>query len=150
MGDDDPEMRLKLMEGYLKPYKKKKVKSAVPLARPFKRPKKLEIAYDAADDPNIDKKHYLVVNWLLPDTSDPVLNFSLRILGHILIGTPASPLKKALLDFRSRGRSGRGRHGKRLTPVCIFDGPEGDAQASCKEDRKAYFGYPGLFGPRGN
>ena len=97
-GDDDPEMRLKLMEGYLKPYKKKKVKSAVPLARPFKRPKKLEIAYDAADDPNIDKKHYLVVNWLLPDTSDPVLNFSLRILGHILIGTPASPLKKALLN----------------------------------------------------
>ncbi len=27
-----------------------------------------------------------------------MLNFSLRILGHILIGTPASPLKKALLD----------------------------------------------------
>jgi presequence protease len=97
-GDDDPEKRLELMEGYLKPYKKKKVKSAVPLAKSFKRPKKLEIPYDAADDPNLDKKHYFVVNWLLPDTSDPVLNFSLRILGHILIGTPASPLKKALLD----------------------------------------------------
>jgi Zn-dependent M16 (insulinase) family peptidase len=97
-GDDDPEMRLKLMEGYLKPYKKKKVKSAVPLAKPFRRPRKVEIAYDTAEDPNIDNKHYLVVNWLLPDTSDPVLNFSLRILGHILIGTPASPLRKALID----------------------------------------------------
>ena len=97
-GNDDPEKRLHLMEGYLKPYKKKKVKSVVPLAKPFKRPKKVEVTYDAGDDTNIEKKHYLVVNWKLPDTSDPVLNFSLRILGHILIGTPASPLKKALLD----------------------------------------------------
>ena len=97
-GNDDPEKRLALMEGYLKPYKKKKVKSAVPLAKPFKRAKKVEYAYDAGNDPDIEKKHYLVVNWKMPDTSDAVLNFSLRILGHILIGTPASPLKKALLD----------------------------------------------------
>jgi presequence protease len=97
-GNDDPETRLKLMEGYLKPYKKKKVKSAVPLAKPFKRPKKVEYVYDAGDATDIEKKHYLVVNWKLPDTSDPVLNFSLDILGHILIGTPASPLRKALLD----------------------------------------------------
>jgi presequence protease len=97
-GNDDPEKRLKLMEGYLKPYKKKKVKSVVPLAKPFRRPKKVEYAYDAGGDKDIEKKHYLVVNWKLPDTSDAVLNFSLRILGHILIGTPASPLKKALLD----------------------------------------------------
>ena len=97
-GNDDPEQRLKLIEGYLKPYKRKKVKSVVPLAKPFKRPKKMEFAYDAGDDKDIDKKHYLLVNWKLPDTSEPVLNYSLRILGHILIGTPASPLRKALLD----------------------------------------------------
>ena len=97
-GNDDPDMRLKLMEGYLKPYKKKKVKSAVPLARPFKRPRKVDVAYDTGGDQETEKKHYLVVNWKLPDTSDPVLNYSLRILGHILIGTPASPLRKALLD----------------------------------------------------
>ncbi len=35
---------------------------------------------------------------MLPATTEPVLNLSLRILGYILIGTPASPLKKALLD----------------------------------------------------
>jgi Zn-dependent M16 (insulinase) family peptidase len=97
-GDDDPEQRLKLMEGYLKPYKKRKVKSAVPLAKPFKRPKKVEFSYDTGGDTDIEKKNYLVVNWKLPDTSDAVLNFSFRILGNILIGTPASPLKKALLD----------------------------------------------------
>lgn len=97
-GNDDPDKRLKLMEDYLKPYKKKKVKSAVPLTKPFKRPKKVEYPYDTGGDTDIEKKHYLVVNWKLPDTSDPVLNYSLRILGHILIGTPASPLRKTLLD----------------------------------------------------
>jgi Zn-dependent M16 (insulinase) family peptidase len=97
-GNDDPEKRLTLMEGYLKPYKKRRVKSTVPLAKPFRRPKKVEYAYDTGEDQDIEKKHYLVVNWRLSDTSDAALNFSLRILGHILIGTPGSPLKKALLD----------------------------------------------------
>jgi presequence protease len=97
-GNDDPEARLKLMEGYLKPYKKTRVKSQIPLKKPFKRPKKVQYTYDAGQDTDIKKKHYFTVNWALPDTSDPLTNFSLRILGHILIGTPASPLKKALLD----------------------------------------------------
>jgi len=97
-GNDDPEHRLRLMEGYLKPYKKRKVRSVVPSAKPFKRPKKVEYSYDSGDDPNIAQKNYLVVNWRLPDTSDPVLNYSFRILENILIETPASPLRKALLD----------------------------------------------------
>src|ERR1051325_6830412 len=80
-GNDDPETRLKLMEEYLKPFKKKKVKSVVRGPKPFRRPKKLEIAYDARDIKDIEKKYYLIVNWKLPDTSDAVLNFSLRILG---------------------------------------------------------------------
>jgi hypothetical protein len=97
-GNDDPEARLTLMEGYLKGYRKLTVKSSIPLAKPFKRPKNIKYAYDAGDDKDIKKKHYLTVNWLLPDTSEPFLDFSLGILAHILIGTPASPLKKALLD----------------------------------------------------
>ena len=97
-GNDDPQKRLELMEGYLKPYKKKSVRSAVPPAKAFKRPKKVEYSYIAGEGQDIEKKHYHVVNWKLPETSDAVLNFSLQILGHILIGTPASPLRKALLD----------------------------------------------------
>jgi hypothetical protein len=97
-GNDDPEQRITLMEGYLKTYKNLKVKSNIPTIKPFKRAKNIKYMYDAGQDKDVKKKHYLTVNWLLPDTSDAVLNFSLRILGHILIGTPASPLKKALLD----------------------------------------------------
>ena len=97
-GNDDPDMRLKLMDGYLKPFKKKKVKSTVPPGKPFKKPKKVVHSYIASAGEDLDKKHYFTVNWKLPDTSDPVLNLSFQILAHALIGTPASPLKKALTD----------------------------------------------------
>jgi len=97
-GNDDPDKRLSLMEEYLKPFKKIKVKSGIPIKKPFKKAKSVKYAYDAGNESDIKKKHYLTVNWVLPDTSDPVMNFSLRILGNILLGTPASPLKKALLD----------------------------------------------------
>ena len=66
-------------------YKKKKVKSAVPLAKPFKRAKKVGYAYDAGSDSELENKNYLVVNWLMPDTSDEVLSFSMGILANILI-----------------------------------------------------------------
>src|SRR5512138_2316026 len=57
-GNDDPEKRLKLMEGYLKGYKKKKVRSAVKDVKPFRKPKKVEYFYAAGDEQDIEKKHY--------------------------------------------------------------------------------------------
>ena len=53
--------------------------------------------FDPGDDPNSDKGR-LVMNWLLAETSDPELLLGLSILAHILMGTPASPLRKALID----------------------------------------------------
>lgn len=97
-GNNDPEKRLKLMDGYLKPYRKLRVKSAIPLARPFKRPRNIKYSYNAGEDAALKRKHYFTINWLLPDTSDAVTDFSLQILANILISTPASPLKKALVD----------------------------------------------------
>jgi presequence protease len=138
-GNDDPETRLKLMEGYLKGYKKKKIKSVVPLAKPFKRPKKLDFPYDAGGDQDVDNKHYLVVNWRLPDTSDPVLNYSLRILGHILIGTPASPLKKALMDSGlGEDLAGLGTEAD-LRQIIFSTGLKGTRKRSAKKIEKLIF-----------
>ncbi|MGB8252927.1 MAG: insulinase family protein, partial [Anaerolineaceae bacterium] len=97
-GDDDPENRLKLMEGYLKSYQAIEIDSSIPPVKPLKQPKKVEFPYDAGQDTDSQKKNYFTVNWTLPDKSDPVLVFSFDILANILIGTPASPLRKALID----------------------------------------------------
>ena len=53
--------------------------------------------FDPGDDPSSDKGR-IVMNWMQAETSDPELLLGLSILSHILLGTPASPLRKALID----------------------------------------------------
>ncbi len=138
-GNDDPDKRLKLMESYLKPYKKIKVKSQVPLAKPFKKPKKIQYAYDAGQDTDIKKKHYFTVNWLLPESSEPVTSFSLQILANILIGTPASPLKKALLDSGlGEDLAGLGLENELRQPI-FSTGLKGTRSADAKKIEKLIF-----------
>ena len=40
----------------------------------------------------------MTVNWLLTENTSPELTLGLNMLEHILLGTPASPLRKALID----------------------------------------------------
>jgi Zn-dependent M16 (insulinase) family peptidase len=97
-GNDNPEIRLELMEGYLKLYQAIKVDSAIAPLKVLIDPVQVEVPYDAGQDASDAKKSYFTINWVLPDHLDPVLLFSLDVLAHILIGTPASPLRKALID----------------------------------------------------
>ena len=96
-GDDDPEQRLRLMDGYMQEFKRLEVDSNVDLQPPFAEPSRLTIPYDAGQETD-GKKWMLATNWVLTDTLDPRSALSLQILSYILVGTPASPLRKALID----------------------------------------------------
>jgi hypothetical protein len=96
-GDDDPEMRLQLMDGYLKDFTFKKVESAIPPMVRFGEPRRVTYPYSAGEDAAANKA-MLTVNWLLAESSDAETALAFHILSHILIGTPASPLRKALID----------------------------------------------------
>jgi Zn-dependent M16 (insulinase) family peptidase len=96
-GDDDPQERLRLMDGYLQDFESLEVDSSINLQPRFAEPKWVEMPYDAGEASE-EKKGFLTVNWLLPETLDAERTLSLHILSHILIGTPASPLRKALIN----------------------------------------------------
>jgi hypothetical protein len=96
-GDDDPAERLRLLDDYLSAYSAIKVDSAIPLQPKFTQPHRSIEYFDPGDDPNSDKGR-LVMNWLLVEVGDPEILLGLAILEHILLGTPASPLRKALID----------------------------------------------------
>jgi Zn-dependent M16 (insulinase) family peptidase len=96
-GDDDPEQRLRLLDAYLKEFEPLPVDSQVSLQPRFGEPKRLKFPYDVGQEAE-GKKGMCTVNWLLAENDDPVTSLGLRILTHILIGTPASPLRKALID----------------------------------------------------
>jgi presequence protease len=97
-GDDDPEERLRRMDGYLSAFERKEVNAAVALQSRFDEPRRIRHSYPSGED--TAKKSFLTVNWMLDETVDLDMKMAFTVLNHILLGTPASPLRKALLDSR--------------------------------------------------
>ncbi|RME83228.1 MAG: peptidase M16 [Caldilineae bacterium] len=93
-GDDPADERLRLMNEWLQDFERLEVDSSVALQPRFERPRTVEQPYIASED----GKCYVTVNWMLEETREVGTTLALSILGHILIGTPASPLRKALID----------------------------------------------------
>jgi Zn-dependent M16 (insulinase) family peptidase len=97
-GDSPAEDRLRLLNDYLEDFEPLEIDAAVPLQPRFDQPKHIDRFYAVSQDADIHKKDMVTVNWLLTETTDPETNLALHVLEHILIGTPASPLRKALID----------------------------------------------------
>lgn len=95
-GDDPESERLRILDGWLDAFERKNVQSALPLQPRWQEPRVIVQPYDSGDAP--DAKSYISVNWLMPESTNIQTTMSLSILSHILLATPASPLKKALLD----------------------------------------------------
>ena len=98
-GDDPEEERLAILGKLLDRFGPLKVDSAVPLQPAFDAPRSIVTGYAAgpAQDDE-DRRGMFTVNWLLPETVEVELNFAFQMLEHILIGMPASPLRKALIE----------------------------------------------------
>jgi Zn-dependent M16 (insulinase) family peptidase len=110
-GDDDPNERLRLLDACLGAFGRIDVDATVPLQPRFAAPKRLTRTYAAGSAnhraPSGDKaatpaakETMLTVNWMLDEVVDVETALGFDVLEHILIGTPASPLYKALIDSR--------------------------------------------------
>ena len=106
-GDDDPEQRLRLLDAYLGEFDRIAVDAEVPLQPRFKAPKRLTRTYAAgAEDAapaagagaEVPKESMISVNWMLDEVTDVEAALGLDVLEHILIGNPAAPLYKALIN----------------------------------------------------
>ena len=97
-GDDDPGRRLELLEEYLGDYEPVAVDSAVGPQPRFAGPRRLVESYAVSEDGEGGDKYMVAVNWLLEDGLNAETHRALRILEYALVGTLASPLRKALID----------------------------------------------------
>ncbi len=95
-GDDPEDERLHILDKWLDGFERKEVHSRLPLQPRWTEPKLIVKSYDSGDSP--DAKAYITVNWLLDEPTDVEATMGLSILSHVLLATPASPLKKALTD----------------------------------------------------
>ncbi|MDY6972960.1 MAG: insulinase family protein [Thermodesulfobacteriota bacterium] len=97
-GDDDPDERLRITDEYLKDFDPAHIDSTIRLQPHFDRPRRVMRPFRAGKLDGAKAKGMITVNWLLPENTDAQMNFSHRILEYILLGMPASPLRKALID----------------------------------------------------
>ena len=99
-GDDPVERRFELLEEYLGDFAPAEIRSEVAWQPPFAGPRRVERTYAAGEEggENGRARSMVTVNWLMQEEIDPVTGLGLQILDHVLLGTPASPLRKALIE----------------------------------------------------
>ena len=103
-GDDDLNERLRRMDGYLSAFQPIEVDGSVALQKPFAAPRTARFTYgvdEASENGAADDhapKSFVEINWLLPEQDDIALVMALQLLAHALLDTPASPLRKTLID----------------------------------------------------
>jgi len=99
-GDDDPAERLRLLDGWLAPFDRVAVESAIVLQPRFVEPRRSQHTYVAPADNGAPAKSFVQANWLLGEIDVAETYLGLIILENVLAGTPASPLYRALIDSR--------------------------------------------------
>jgi Zn-dependent M16 (insulinase) family peptidase len=97
-GDDNPEERLSILDEYLGQFDRIEVKSQIGTQPRFSDPKRIVETY-AANEAELGKKtSMMTVNWMIDEQTEPGAVLALNVLEHILVGTAAAPLRKALID----------------------------------------------------
>lgn len=98
-GNGDLQQQLSFInDNYLKAFDKLEIASAIPLQKPFEKLAEMEIEYPISPDEDEKDKAYLSLNLAVGSSTDPEFYLAMDILQHLLLATPASPLKKALID----------------------------------------------------
>ncbi|MGN6490043.1 MAG: insulinase family protein [Devosia sp.] len=97
-GDDDPAKRLELLEEYFGQFDRIDPKSGIATQPRWSEPKQLHETFAASADETGKKSAMVSVNWMLDEIQDPELMLGLNVLESVLVGTPAAPLRKALID----------------------------------------------------
>ncbi len=98
-GDGNLDKQLQLInDDFLSNFDKIDIDMTIPLQKPFDEPREVTETYPVTPGEDESEKTLFGFNFMTDLTTDPEHALALDILSYILVGTPASPLKKALLE----------------------------------------------------
>ena len=97
-GDDDPVQRLEILDAVLRDFEPAPSADIPPVHLPFAQPRKMTVPFGVDGESDLSHKSMINVSWALPEVADPSLRMALSVLSYAVIGAPASPLRKALVD----------------------------------------------------
>ena len=98
-GDGNLLKELKFInENYLKNFDRIEIDSSIPLQKPFDKMNEVTEYYPISPDEDEEHKTFLSLNFKTGKSTCTETYLAMQILEHMLLETPAAPLKKALLD----------------------------------------------------
>ncbi len=99
-GDMDEDSRLQKAAEYLDGFSSLEIDSRIKTQKPFDTPVRLHKPYPAtADNPeSLQNKSMFSIAWVFPEPTDTRTRILCEMLEFLLVGMPASPLRKALID----------------------------------------------------
>jgi Predicted Zn-dependent peptidases, insulinase-like len=98
-GNGDIIEYLKFIDGeYLEAFDRLAVDSRIPVQSSFSSLKEIVEEYPISEDEDESGKAFLSLNFAMGRSTDRELYLAFEVLEHLLLETPAAPLKKALID----------------------------------------------------
>ncbi len=93
-GDDPEDVRLEKVGAVLSRFKELKADSTIGIQPSFSAPRRVVVPFASGGD----DKGMVVVNWLCSDVMDVETSLAFKMLDYMLLGMPASPLRRALIE----------------------------------------------------
>jgi len=98
-GELDIQKHLEFIDAeYLSNFEVIPVHSDIPFQKPFTKMKRVVVDYPISTTEKEADKTFLSLNFVVGRGTDVEISLAFGILKHLLLGTPAAPLKKALID----------------------------------------------------
>ncbi|MBD8067255.1 insulinase family protein [Devosia sp. PTR5] len=97
-GDDAPERRLEILDGYFSRFEAAPVDAEVKLQPQFNAPRQVRGTYAGTIDPEKRRDGMASVNWMIEPPSGREETLSHGILSYLLAGNSAAPLRKKLTE----------------------------------------------------
>ena len=98
-GDGNTDAYLKFIdENCLSEFTRRSVDSSIGIQERFQEPRRRVIHYPISQSESKEKKTYVLVGLALGRATEQEHCLAFNILSHLLVGTAASPLRKALID----------------------------------------------------
>ena len=99
-GNIPPQEYLEFLAPKLDRFQKQEIPQLIARQPYWSAPRAVEDSYSIGERESELNKTYLVINWLIGDTTDPDEWIAWYVLSKILFGNEAAPLKKAIVDAK--------------------------------------------------
>lgn len=97
-GDIPTSEHLEFLAEMLEGFERVEVNSAIASQKRFEKPRRVTGTYPVDEDEPLDRKTTVNVAWMLAENQEFETALLLEILSGLLVGSAASPLRKALID----------------------------------------------------